>query len=236
MFSRRLFEDLVQREAAMSVGIFVVYGGAYIFLVFFAVCLATGLYYLAELVEEYTSLTRRIIGYIIKGIIALHVLLLIVDRLPFFCIACGLGTHLLYHRLLKTFPYINLTSYDFLGSLGGLLVSVVAWARFFLRDPRCAFVTIEWIVGFTLVMVWLVPFAFFISLAANDSVLPFGSGGPYQGYVRSDADPSHMRGGRRSRGALLSIMNFLKLKRDEVLPRFASKLPAGYHGQRAKAF
>lgn len=34
-------------------------------------------------------------------------------------------------------------------------------------------------------MVWLVPFAFFISLAANDSVLPFGSGGPYQGYVRS---------------------------------------------------
>lgn len=30
---------------------------------------ATGLYYLAELVEEYTSLTRRIIGYIIKVIV-----------------------------------------------------------------------------------------------------------------------------------------------------------------------
>ena len=35
-----------------------VYLSGYLFLIFVAICLACGLYYLAELAEEYTSLTR----------------------------------------------------------------------------------------------------------------------------------------------------------------------------------
>jgi hypothetical protein len=67
--------------------------------------------------------------------------------------------------------------------LGLFVVSHLAWGRFFLQDPRCAHVSVEWVLGFMLVMLWIVPFAFFISLAANESILP-GGAGPYQGYVR----------------------------------------------------
>ena len=58
----------------------VVYTGGYLFLVFIAVCLATGLYYLAEMVEEYTRLTKKALAWGIKISIALHVALLVVGR------------------------------------------------------------------------------------------------------------------------------------------------------------
>ena len=45
----------------MELATLVVYIGGYLFLVFLAVCLATGLYYLAELVEEYTTASKKAI-------------------------------------------------------------------------------------------------------------------------------------------------------------------------------
>ncbi|CAM6095506.1 unnamed protein product [Calypogeia fissa] len=211
----------------MTAAPLVVYAGFYLFLVFFAVCLATGLYYVAELVEEYTRLTKRIINYTIKAVIGIHVVLLLWDRLPFLCIALGIAAHVFYYRMLKTFPYISLTSQDFIASVSLFVISHIAWLRFFLRDPRCASVSIEWVLGFMLVILWIVPFAFFISLAANESVLP-GAGGPYQGYVRHDADPSHMRGGKKTRGTLLNMLNALRKKKDSLLPQVTSRLPSQY--------
>ncbi|XP_024375091.1 uncharacterized protein [Physcomitrium patens] len=214
----------------------VVYAGAYLFVLFFAVCLATGLYYLAELVEEYTRLTRKVISYVIKFVIALHVILLVVDRLPMISIGVGIASHVVYHRLLKTFPYISLTAPDFLGSICLLILSHVVWIRFFYTDPRCAYVTMEWLFGFMLVMVWMVPFAFFISLAANESVLP-GSGGlgGYHGFGSGDfssrgddasASAPPRQKGKRTRSSILGFLNFLRSKRDEVLPMVSRSIPS----------
>jgi hypothetical protein len=182
------------------------------------------------LVEEYTRLTKRIIATAIKVVIGLHVGLLVWDRLPVLPIVVGIGAHVLYYRLLKTFPYISLTSQDFLGSVGLLVLSHILWFRYFLYDYKSPYLTLEYVIGFFLITVWLVPFAYFISLAANESVLP-GAGGPstsYGGYVRQDTDPTHMGGGKRSRGTLLGIFNFLKRKRDDILPQFTAKLPNSY--------
>lgn len=219
----------------------VVYAGAYLFVLFFAVCLATGLYYLAELVEEYTRLTRKVINYAIKFVIGVHVLLLLVDRLPVLAIGVGIASHVVYSRLLKTFPYISLTSPDFLGSVGLLILSHVVWIRFFYTDPRCVYVSMEWTFGFMLVMVWIVPFAFFISLAANESVLPGAGGvGSYQGFGSSDfvsrgddvgagtsAAAAPRRKGRRQ-STVLGFLNFLKNKRDEVLPMVTRAIPSSH--------
>jgi len=214
----------------------VVYAGAYLFVLFFAVCLATGLYYLAELVEEYTRLTRKVISYAIKCVVGLHVLLWLVDRLPVIAVAVGIASHVVYYRLLRTFPYISLASYDFLGSVGLLILSHIVWIRFFYTDPRCVYVSMEWIFGFMLVMVWIVPFAFFISLAANESVLPGGGGiGAYQGFGSSDFDvgasstaaAAPRRKGRRQ-STVLGFLNFLKSKRDEVLPMVTRAIPSSH--------
>jgi hypothetical protein len=231
---------LVPMPLLLRAATLVVYSGAYLFVLFFAVCLATGLYYLAELVEEYTRLTRKVISYAIKAVIGLHVLLYLVDSLPLISIAIGIAAHVVYYRLLKTFPYISLASPDFLGSLGLLILSHVAWIRFFYTDPRCIYVSMEWIFGFMLVMVWIVPFAFFISLAANESVLPGGGGigGSYTGFgsgdfVKDDAGTSSQgaprpRKGRRQ-STVLGFLNFLKSKRDEVLPMVTRAIPSSSH-------
>ncbi len=236
--SLRIAEEGRRQMPSMTAATLVVYAGAYIFLVFFAVCLATGLYYLAELVEEHTRLTRKIIRYIILSVIGIHALLLLVDRLPLICIAIGIAAHALYYRLLKTFPYITLASTDFLASIGLLVSSHIVWIRFFMKDPRCAYVTVEWLVGFMLIVVWLTPFVFFISLAANESVLPGGVSG-YEGFGNgtSGSGVSPQRGGereprnaqrrgRRTQGQLLGFFNFLRRKRDEVLPIVAQAIPA----------
>jgi hypothetical protein len=82
----------------------VVYTGGYLFLVFIAVCLATGLYYLAEMVEEYTRMTKKALAWGIKLSIALHVALLAgaVTPLPG---VTGLGLHAPCHRT----PYSGLS-------------------------------------------------------------------------------------------------------------------------------
>jgi hypothetical protein len=43
-----------------------------------------------------------------------------------------------------------------------------------LRRYSEAYHSIEYLLGFFLMVVWIVPFGFFISLAANESVLPSG--------------------------------------------------------------
>lgn len=78
----------------MQLATLVVYLGGYTFLVFLAVCLATGLYYLAELVEEYTMLTKKVIGYAVQVIVVIHVLLVVVDRLPLLAVGSGIAAHL----------------------------------------------------------------------------------------------------------------------------------------------
>jgi hypothetical protein len=205
-----------------------------------AVCLATGIYYLAELVEEYTRLTRKVLRYIILSVIAIHTLLLILDRLPVVCIAIGIAGHVFYYRLLKTFPYITLTSPDFFASLGLLVASHISWIWFFMKDPRCAYVSLEWLLAFMLVLVWLTPFVFFISLAANESVLPGGGVSGYEGFGngraggggasshREEREPldSPQRKGRRTQGQLLGFLIFLRRKRDEVLPIITHSIPA----------
>ncbi|KAJ7546301.1 hypothetical protein O6H91_08G034500 [Diphasiastrum complanatum] len=217
----------------MSIAASVVFLGIFLFLLFCAVCLATGLYYVAEVVEEYTKVTQKIMSYAIKAVIGIHALLLLVDRLPFLCILCGIASHIFYLLMLKRFPYIVFLSYEFISSVAFLIASHFLWFRFFLYDPRCVNISIEWVLGFLLVTVWSVPLAFFISLASNDSALPMGSGPSQQGYNHSE---SSRISGARTRGAFLQILKILKHKGDEVLPQVTRELSKGDFSKNYKRF
>ena len=157
-----------------------VYTGGYLFLVFIAVCLATVLYYLAEIVEEYTRVTKKVLTWAIKISVGMNVALLVIDRLPFLCILISCGAQGAYWTLLRRFPFMELTSPEFLGSVGMLILNHFMWMRHFKHDdPGYGHYdghSVEYLLGFFLMVVWIVPFGFFISLAANESVLPGGGG------------------------------------------------------------
>ena len=84
-------------------------------------CAATGLYYLAELVEEYTKLAKRIIKYTTQAVLVLHLLVLVVDRLPLKCVAAGAAAHFCYLGQLKRYPFMQLWSPVTAGSIGAFL-------------------------------------------------------------------------------------------------------------------
>ena len=87
-------------------------------------------------------------------------------------------------------------------------------------------------IGFFFMIVWLVPFGFFISIAANESVLPGGAtvpgatanGGNLGGY-----DPNR-GGGKKTRNALLMLLDTLKLYWTRITEKFLPKggIPGTY--------
>ncbi|KAG9073296.1 erv26 super protein [Linnemannia hyalina] len=144
------------------------YIGTAIAFVFATLSLACGLYYLAELVEEYTVLTKKIIKGLTLGVVGLHLMLWIVDGLPFTKILFSLACHIVYSTNLSNFPYISLVSIPFLSSVVLVLVDHFMWFQYF-ANKYYSFMSIASFFG---ICVWLVPFTYFISLSANDNALP----------------------------------------------------------------
>ena len=202
----------------------IVYLGGYLFLLLLAICLATGLYYMAELVEEYSRLTKRVITYALRAVLALHLALLLFDRQPVSCVLVGAAAHAAYTRLLPRFPYVQLGSVDFAVAVAGLVASHVLWLRHFWHDT---YASAEYVAGFFVVCVWLVPFGFFISIAAGDTTLPGLSGGapPYAAAAmardaaanRSRAGEDDLGGRKRSRNLFGAALGSLVQKAQGVL-------------------
>ena len=104
-----------------------------------------------------------------------------------------------------------------------MVLNHVVWMRHF----RQQFYTIEYLLGFFLMVVWIVPFGFFISLAANESVLPGsglsgggGGGGGGMGSMPAGAFGTfgdHGGGGGKKRAnVILQVLDFGKAQWERV--------------------
>ena len=78
------------------------------------------MYYLSELVEERTVLTRKLLTRLIYTIIALHLLLAVIDRFPFWLSLFGVASHGIYMANLRHFPIVKLSDPVFVLSCGKL--------------------------------------------------------------------------------------------------------------------
>ncbi|XP_055620352.1 protein TEX261 isoform X1 [Toxorhynchites rutilus septentrionalis] len=132
------------------------------------VSIAAGLYYLAELVEEYTVIAKKIISWMVVVSVLLYVVFIFTERFSWTMLVCGLGAQVLHAVILKNFPFVKFLSPSFLGAVALLLV-----------NHYLAFVYFQWqyhpfseVMAYFTLCLWLVPFALFVSLSANDNVLP----------------------------------------------------------------
>jgi len=185
---------------------------SFIFQICFAtLSLAAGLYYVAEIIEEFTAVTERIIWWMIVTTSFIFVGLFIVEGFPFKLIAVGLFSNVVYLGLLRGFPMIDLSSPNFILSLIMLTINhVLAFGHF--GEEYHPFHDV--LAYFTL-CVWLVPFTFFVSLSAGENVLPtsYSSG-------QEDALSHYMNRGKKQRGGLLKVLEFC---REAVLPSRAKR-------------
>ncbi|ODV93153.1 hypothetical protein PACTADRAFT_4940 [Pachysolen tannophilus NRRL Y-2460] len=147
--------------------------------------IASGLYYLSELVEEHTEFTKRILKRSILAIIIIYILLWLFDSFPFKLTIFSLFTYYIYYQNLKHFPYIKLSGSTFIGSCILVILNHYLWFKHFAnpylpsieerlkadyKPPHVA--TFAEIASFFGICVWFVPFALFISLSASENYLP----------------------------------------------------------------
>lgn len=94
------------------------YAGAFIGFCFLTLSIASGLYYLSELVEEHTVIAKRLLTRLIYTIIGVQVALLLVDGFPFWPTLLGVAAHLVYLGNMRRFPFVKLSDPLFLASCG----------------------------------------------------------------------------------------------------------------------
>ncbi|KAF1995198.1 DUF396-domain-containing protein [Amniculicola lignicola CBS 123094] len=160
------------------------YVGVILGFAFLTLAIASGLYYLSELVEEHTVLAKKLLTRLIYGIIALQLVLCVVDGFPLMLSGLSIISHLIYAQNLRRFPIVKLTDPLFLASCTLVLTNHYLWFRHFsapptyshnssypyTRDPSIP--TFTEIASYFGLCVWLVPFALFVSLSAGENVLP----------------------------------------------------------------
>jgi len=185
---------------------------SFVFQITFAVLsLAAGLYYVAEIIEEFTNATKRIVYFLIVATSAIFIGLLLFESFPLKLIATGLFSNLVYMGLLRAFPMIDLSSPNFILSLIMLTVNHVFAFGYFGE----VYHQFHDVLAYFTICVWLVPFTFFISLSAGENTLPTSQ------YGGSDDALSHyMNRGKKQRGGLLKV---LELVREAILPSRAKR-------------
>lgn len=160
------------------------YAGTAFGFLFLTLSIASGLYYISEIVEEHTEPTRRFLTRAIYTIVAALVLLLIFDKFPVKLTLFAIVSHVLYYQNLKKFPFIQLSSVTFLLSCIIVVINHYLWFKYFndveippqfrydpnyIAPKRASFAEVA---SFFAICVWFVPFALFVSLSAGDFVLP----------------------------------------------------------------
>lgn len=85
--------------------------------------IAAGLYYVAELVEEYTVAAKKVISVIVLFVTTVYMLFIFFDNLPWSIIICGLAAQALHALILTEFPYVKLMSVQFIGAVLLLLLN-----------------------------------------------------------------------------------------------------------------
>lgn len=94
--------------------------------------IASGLYYLSELVEEHTVFTKKLLQCLIYFVIVLQILLCLVDSFPVKLSLLSIFSHVVYMQNLRRFPVVKLTDPLFISSCG----RSGYWKGQFLVDSR----------------------------------------------------------------------------------------------------
>lgn len=146
---------------------------SWIAFIIIAICLtisvAAGMYYVAELIEEYTSVAKRVIRFVLISITVLNIFLIFLETQFTWTLWCiGMLSNIIYFFILADFPVITFLSPTFLFSMVLLIIHHYFAFTFF----NNYYYPFPEILAYFTVFVWTIPFCFVLSLSANDYVLP----------------------------------------------------------------
>lgn len=177
-------------------------------ILFVALGIAAGLFYLAELAEEYTTIARRVMKYLVITIASLYVLVAAVDGISWWRCLVSVAGQAGYAQLLRRFPWITPSSPAFLLSVVVFATDHILWYSYFSEVQQSLSTAVPYwsIVSFFFLFVWSVPFGFFVTCAVADQNLP-GLGG--SSGVAGGGDAAGFAGGVKRRTFATMLSSFL---------------------------
>ncbi|KAG9461769.1 hypothetical protein GDO78_015800 [Eleutherodactylus coqui] len=128
------------------------------------------------------------------------------EKFPLVMVGVGLFTNVVYFGLLQTFPFILLTSPNFILSCALVVLNHYLAFQYFAEE----YYPFSEVLAYFTFCLWLIPFAFFVSLSAGENVLP--STVPHGDDVVSNY---FTKGKRGKRSGILIIFSFVK---EAILP------------------
>ncbi|XP_037091681.1 protein TEX261-like isoform X2 [Pollicipes pollicipes] len=176
---------------------------------FFTLATASCLYYMAELVEEFSVAAGRFIRCTIAAVLLVHLGVMVFESVPLHVPACGvlgLATMLL---MMRTFPYFELASPSF--ALACVMLVVNHYLAF--QHFTSVYYPFHEVIGYFVVCLWLVPLELLVSLSANENVLPTVA--DHSSSNRHDDVLSNYFSRKGKKYGLLSLFNYAK---DGLLP------------------
>ncbi|XP_013113847.1 protein TEX261 [Stomoxys calcitrans] len=177
-------------------------------IIFVTISIAAGLYYIAELVEEYTSAARKMILMMISFTMFVYVMFIFCDELPWSIIIMGFITQFLHLSIMSSFPFIRFLSLPFIGTVVCLIANHLLAFQYF----TSVYYPFTQILAYFTICLWMVPFALFVSLSANDNVLPTTIN---DSHLAANQDVVSNYFSRGKKQGLLSLFNYLK---DSIMP------------------
>lgn len=198
------------------------YALSWLAFILIATCLtisvAAGMYYVAELIEEYTTVAKRIIRFILVIITSLNILLILFEtQFTWTLCAIGLISNIIYFFILADFPVIGFLSPTFLFSMLLLIIHHYFAFSFFNNH----YYPFPEILAYFTIFVWMVPFCFVLSLSANDYVLPQYSEPQRDRYnddtllhTNSDLVTNYFK----KRAKKIGLLAFMRSVQDAILP------------------
>lgn len=185
-------------------------------LCFVVLATAAGLYYLAELVEEYSVLAKKIIQWLIVITILIYAGFFCLEDLPNVLIFCGVFAQVLHLIIIQNFPFVSVTSPAFLSAIVLIIVNHYFAMNYFQTNYH----SFGEVMAYFTLCLWLVPFSLLVSLSANDMVLP----------TRAETRPllsdnedvlTNYFSKRAKKYGLLSFFNYAK---ESILPQRSKKV------------
>ncbi|XP_050297289.1 protein TEX261 [Anthonomus grandis grandis] len=178
--------------------------------VFITISIAAGLYYLAEIVEEYSYAAKKAIWWMNFTITTLFIFLWLFENFPPSMIICGILAQICHFAILNNFPYVAFSSPFFIFGVVFVIVNHYLAFSYFASTYH----PFSEVIAYFTLYLWLVPFALFVSLSANDNVLPTTA-------ERSDLDAvTNYLSKRNKKYGLLTLFTYAK---ESLLPMRTKK-------------
>ncbi|BFG05846.1 protein TEX261 [Drosophila madeirensis] len=143
--------------------------------------------------------------------IFVYIMLMVFEDLPWSMLLCGFVAQGFHLSIMGGFPFIRLLSVPFLGTLVMLVVNHLLAFQYF----TTVYVPFTQVLAYFTICMWIVPFALFVSLSANDSVLP-----TVNEQSRRSPDVVSNYFSRNKKQGLLSLFNYMK---EHLLPARSKK-------------